>query len=131
MIEDTEKTVVRDILNRQEMGTKKYGTTVAGNPLELREWLQHQYEELLDAAIYCKRAIQEIDFKTEEAKRIERDMQIQIQRHQEEFRQTIRDVQADILKQPKPLDKDGYEEWLRKRNLIADTLPFPPGLEGK
>ena len=29
--------------------------------LELRQWLQHQYEELLDAAVYCRRAIQEID----------------------------------------------------------------------
>jgi len=33
----------------------------AQNPLELRQWLQHQYEELLDAAVYCRRAIQEID----------------------------------------------------------------------
>ena len=43
------------------MGLEKYGVTVADNPLNLREWLTHQYEELLDAAIYCKRAIAEID----------------------------------------------------------------------
>jgi len=29
----------------------------------LQDWLQHQYEELLDAAIYCKRAIQEMQSK--------------------------------------------------------------------
>ncbi|UOF77722.1 hypothetical protein [Caudoviricetes sp.] len=39
----------------------KYGLTVADNPLTLRAWLQHQYEELLDAAVYCRRAIEELD----------------------------------------------------------------------
>jgi hypothetical protein len=41
----------------------KYGLTVADNPLTLRAWLQHQYEELLDAAIYCRRALEELDAK--------------------------------------------------------------------
>jgi len=58
---DTEQQVCADILARQQLGIKKYGTTVAQNPLELRDWLQHQYEELLDAAVYCKRAIQQLD----------------------------------------------------------------------
>jgi hypothetical protein len=60
-MKDTELLVTDDILNRQRLGLAKYGTSVANNPLELREWLQHQYEELLDAAVYCKRAIQELD----------------------------------------------------------------------
>jgi hypothetical protein len=34
---------------------------VAENPLPLREWLEHAYEETLDQAIYLKRAIAEID----------------------------------------------------------------------
>jgi len=58
---DTESLVIADILRRQLVGLQKYGTPVAENPLPLREWLQHQYEELLDAAIYCKRAMQELD----------------------------------------------------------------------
>ena len=58
---DIEYKVVEDIFRRQSLGVKKYGVTVAGNPLPLRDWLQHQYEELLDAAIYCRRAIEEID----------------------------------------------------------------------
>jgi hypothetical protein len=58
---DIEYKVAEDIFRRQALGFKKYGITVAGNPLPLREWLQHQYEELLDAAIYCRRAIEEID----------------------------------------------------------------------
>jgi len=58
---DTEGEVIKDILARQARGLTKYGVSVAGNPLPLRDWLQHQYEELLDAAIYCKRAMQEMD----------------------------------------------------------------------
>lgn len=57
----TEANVCLDIGSRQEMGIAKYGTTVADNPLSLRQWLQHAYEETLDKAIYLKRAIAEID----------------------------------------------------------------------
>ena len=56
-----EANVCMDIGSRQEMGIVKYGTTVADNPLSLRQWLQHAYEETLDKAIYLKRAIAEID----------------------------------------------------------------------
>ena len=60
-VSGTELAVVLDIIARQQMGMAKYGVSVADNPLALRAWLTHQYEELLDAAIYCKRAIHEID----------------------------------------------------------------------
>ncbi|MGX5662223.1 hypothetical protein [Diaphorobacter nitroreducens] len=56
-----EAMVCTEIAARQAKGVAKYGTTVAENPLSLREWLQHQYEELLDAAVYCRRAIAELD----------------------------------------------------------------------
>lgn len=56
-----EALVCEEIALRQQKGINKYGTTVADNNLSLREWLQHQYEELLDAAVYCRRAIAEID----------------------------------------------------------------------
>lgn len=56
-----EASVIQDIKDRKDRGMMKYGVTVADNPLKLRDWLVHQYEELLDAAIYCKRAIVEID----------------------------------------------------------------------
>lgn len=58
---DTESQVCKDIKDRQQLGITKYGTTVAQNPLELRQWLQHAYEEKLDDAVYMKRAIQELD----------------------------------------------------------------------
>ena len=56
-----EAEVCADIALRQAKGISKYGTTVADNPLALREWLQHGYEEALDMAIYLKRAMHEID----------------------------------------------------------------------
>jgi hypothetical protein len=56
-----EALVCQDITKRQTLGIAKYGTTVAQNPLPLRAWLEHQYEELLDAAVYCRRAMAEID----------------------------------------------------------------------
>lgn len=58
---DTETEVCADILDRQQAGIRKYGTTVAGNPLPLRQWLQHSYEEMLDQCVYLKRAMQELD----------------------------------------------------------------------
>lgn len=56
----TERAVCEDIAERQQMGLRKYGCTVADNPLSLNEWLQHAYEESLDQAIYLKRAITEL-----------------------------------------------------------------------
>lgn len=57
----TEARVCADIAARQQMGIAKYGKTVEANPLALRQWLQHLYEELLDAAIYARRNIEDID----------------------------------------------------------------------
>lgn len=58
-----EKIVCEDIAQRQKLGISKYGVTVASNPLELKQWLQHLYEELLDGAIYVRRAIDEVEKK--------------------------------------------------------------------
>jgi hypothetical protein len=59
-----EALVCEDIARRQVFGIQKYGQTVAENPLELRAWLQHAYEEALDMAVYLRRAMAEIDSKT-------------------------------------------------------------------
>jgi len=59
----TEAGVCEDIAKRQALGIAKYGQTVSENPLSLREWLNHAYEECLDQAVYLKRAIEEIDKK--------------------------------------------------------------------
>ena len=50
-----------DIARRQQMGMQKYGTSVEANPLPLRAWLQHAYEETLDQAVYLRRAIEQLD----------------------------------------------------------------------
>lgn len=56
-----ESRVASDIAARQRLGLKKYGISVEDNPLPLREWLEHAYQESLDLPIYLKRAIEEID----------------------------------------------------------------------
>jgi hypothetical protein len=61
--EGTEARICVEIAARQQMGIAKYGTTVAENPIGLREWLVHAKEEALDQAIYLQRAIEEIDAK--------------------------------------------------------------------
>ncbi len=57
----TEAAVCADISKRQQLGIAKYGMTVSENPLPLRAWLQHAYEETLDQAVYLKRSIEELD----------------------------------------------------------------------
>ena len=56
-----EALVCADIAARQALGIKKYGQTVADNPLPLRAWLRHGYEEALDLAVYLRRSMAEID----------------------------------------------------------------------
>ena len=61
MRQGIEAEVCIEIARRQEKGIAKYGMTVADNPLALRDWLQHALEEVLDQAVYLKRAINELD----------------------------------------------------------------------
>lgn len=65
-----ESIVCKDIADRQVFGINKYKNTVANNPLSLREWLKHAYEEHLDAAIYLRRAMDEIDKKEKDADKL-------------------------------------------------------------
>jgi hypothetical protein len=57
----TEAQVCADIALRQAGGVVKYGVSVAENPLPLRAWLNHAYQETLDTAIYLRRAMSELD----------------------------------------------------------------------
>lgn len=54
-----ERLVCADIAERQRLGIRKYGVTVEDNPLPLREWLEHAYQEALDLAVYLRRAMEE------------------------------------------------------------------------
>ncbi len=64
----TEARVCELIARRQEIGRKKYGTTVQDNPLSLRAWHQNHLEELLDAAIYVQKIIEELDKQADDLK---------------------------------------------------------------
>ena len=57
----TEARVCALIAQRQQLGIAKYGATVEGNPLHLRQWLQHALEEALDLAVYLQRSIEGMD----------------------------------------------------------------------
>lgn len=64
----TESKVCELIAKRQQFGIAKYGVTVAGNPLPLRQWLVHALEEMLDQAVYMARAIEELDRQQDDGK---------------------------------------------------------------
>ena len=61
MASGTEALVCAMIARRQQLGIAKYGTTVAQNPLTMREWMQHALEEALDFSVYLARAIEQMD----------------------------------------------------------------------
>jgi hypothetical protein len=50
-----------DLLQRSQVGINKYNTTLERTDLDLKDWLQHAYEEALDMANYLKRSIIEIE----------------------------------------------------------------------
>jgi len=47
--------VIEDLRRRESKGLETYGTTMDRTDLNQSEWLQHLYEELLDAAVYLKK----------------------------------------------------------------------------
>lgn len=49
------------LLQRSEVGLRKYGVTTEGANLTLRQWLQHALEEALDKAVYLRAAIRKLD----------------------------------------------------------------------
>lgn len=55
-----EKQLCDLIAKRQQLGIRKYGTTLADNPAALVDRLQHMLEELLDGAAYAMWAINQI-----------------------------------------------------------------------
>lgn len=49
------ESVRQDLLDRSEVGIKKYNTTLDREDLNAGDWLVHAYQELLDGALYLKR----------------------------------------------------------------------------
>ena len=54
-----EDEVCKKILMRAEVGKAKYGVSMERTDLNIVEWLTHLQEELMDAAVYVERLIQD------------------------------------------------------------------------
>lgn len=50
-----EDSVSKKILDRAEIGRKKYGVTMERSDLSAVEWLQHAQEEAMDMAVYLEK----------------------------------------------------------------------------
>jgi hypothetical protein len=55
-----EDRVIAKIEARAELGRQKYGKTMTRKDLTFRQWVTHLQKELLDAAIYAEKLIDEI-----------------------------------------------------------------------
>jgi len=53
--------VRQDLLDRSEVGIKKYNTTLDRDDLEITDWITHAYQELLDGALYLKKLNQDVE----------------------------------------------------------------------
>ena len=58
--DDNVDAVVFQLLQRKEVGYKKYGTTTERTDINLQGWLQHLQEELMDACVYIERIKNEL-----------------------------------------------------------------------
>jgi len=56
-----EDNVCDKIQKRADVGKRKYGVTMEREDLSTLEWLVHLQEELMDAAVYVERLIEEFE----------------------------------------------------------------------
>ena len=56
------------LLKRSQLGIAKYGCDMTRTDLELIDWHQHRLEELLDAAVYTMRIIQQMRMELDDGK---------------------------------------------------------------
>lgn len=61
---DVEARVCAEIMKRQAVGLKKYGQRLCDNPADILARLQHLLEEQLDAAIYTRWAMDQLEATT-------------------------------------------------------------------
>ena len=61
MIDSIVESVRQDLLDRSEVGIKKYNTTLDRDDLEITDWITHAYQELLDGALYLKKLNQDVE----------------------------------------------------------------------
>jgi hypothetical protein len=73
-VSNIENRVCIKILDRAEVGEKKYNTTMERTDLSELEWLVHAQEEAMDLAIYLEKLIQ-IKTNGRANKRVAKDLQ--------------------------------------------------------
>lgn len=56
-----EDSVREKIKIRAEVGLNKYGVTMERTDLNTLDWLRHTQEEMMDAAVYLERLIQDYE----------------------------------------------------------------------
>lgn len=55
-----EEQVCAKIRERAKVGKRKYGVTMERDDLNLQDWLTHLQEELMDAAVYVERLMEDV-----------------------------------------------------------------------
>jgi hypothetical protein len=60
MVDSIVESVRKQLLDRSNVGIKKYGVTLDRDDLSLLDWLEHAKQESMDQVLYLERAIQEI-----------------------------------------------------------------------
>lgn len=55
------KGIIKDLIDSDKKGIEEYGTTVDRKDYNLKDWLQHAYEETLDTAKYLAAAIKKLE----------------------------------------------------------------------
>lgn len=102
--------VINDLQDREARGIEKYGTTMDRTDLKTKDWQQHLYEELLDAALYCKK-MQEPSISIKA---------IETFNHKEQIIKVIEEM-AELSKElAKELNDNGNEDNIREE--IADVM---------
>lgn len=102
--------VIKDLQDREARGIEKYGTTMDRTDLKTKDWQQHLYEELLDAALYCKK-LQEPSIAVKACETFDNKQQIT---------KAIEEM-AELSKElAKELNDNGNEDNIREE--IADVM---------
>src|SRR5574343_1211707 len=63
-----EAQVARELAARQQLGIRKYGGTLAENQAAVIQRLQHLKEELMDGALYCQWAINQLTLEADDGR---------------------------------------------------------------
>ena len=65
-IDSIVKSVLEKFVGRAIIGKEKYGTTLDRDDLSKSEWLTHLQEELMDAAVYVERLMEDVEKRVNE-----------------------------------------------------------------